>query len=188
MDGTTPITGALQQADLPDRRRPIASQALSASGIAGGISLVFLILMFIAFGAGAQAPGMTFGWVNDVLGLATCVLALPAVVGLHQLLGPTSPRLSRALVALGLVAFCSVVVLQLLLIAGVLTFEQQIGPVSVAYLLLAAWLILTGRLGSVAGTLPDGVRWGLLAAVYVGYPFWAIRTARFLERSTARDA
>jgi hypothetical protein len=66
-----------------------------------------------------------------------------------------------------------------------LTFEQQIGPVSIAYLALAAWFVLTGRLGSVTGTLPDGVRWGVFAAVYLGYPFWAIRTARLLDRPPA---
>jgi hypothetical protein len=185
MDRTTQLTASTPQARAAGRQRSIASRSLWASGIVGGISLVFLILMFAAFGAGAREPGMAFGFVNDVLGLVSCLLALPAVVALHRLLRSASTRLSLALAVLGLSAFSSVVVLQLLLITGVLTFEQQIGPVSIAYLALAAWFILTGRLGTVTGTLPDGVHWGVFAAVYLGYPFWAIRTARLLDRPPA---
>ena len=85
---------------------------------------------------------------------------------------------------LGLASFGSIVVLQLLLLTDVLTFEEQIGPVSVAYLALGVWLVTTGYLGSRRGTIPKGARWGLLAAAYVGFPFWAFRTASFIEHQS----
>lgn len=166
---------------LPATR--FATRALLASGILGGISLLFLIGMFVAFGLGAQSPGMALGWVNDMLGWITCLLALPSVLAIHRLLRPSAPVASLALAVVGTGGFSAIVVLQLLLVTRVLTFEQQIGPVSVAYLVLGVWLVGSGALGSRAGVIPHGARWGLFAALYVGYPFWAIRTARILERS-----
>ena len=79
----------------------------------------------------------------------------------------------------------AIVVLQLLLVTGVLTFEEEIGPVSLAFLALAAWFILTGRIAARAGVVPGGTRLGVLAASYVGYPVWAFRIARTLEAAPA---
>ncbi len=58
---------------------------------------------------------------------------------------------------------------------------QQIGPVSAAFLALAAWFVLTGRIASHAGVLPHGTRLGVLAASYAGYPIWAFGLARTLD-------
>ncbi len=52
---------------------------------------------------------------------------------------------------------------------------------SVAFLALAAWFVLTGRIAARAGVLPHGTRLGVLAASYVGYPVWAFRLARTLD-------
>ena len=101
---------------------------------------------------------------------------------IHELVRRAAPTLSLVLVVLGLAAFAAIAVLSLLLVTGVLTFEEQIGPVSIAYLGLGAWLVATGHLGSRAGTIPNGARWGLFAALYVGYPFWAVRTSRLIIR------
>jgi hypothetical protein len=68
-----------------------------------------------------------------------------------------------------------------MLVTRVLTFEQQIGPVSLAFLALAAWFIATGRLAARAGVFPHGTRLGVLAATYAGYPLWAFRLARALR-------
>jgi hypothetical protein len=40
--------------------------------------------------------------------------------------------------------------------------------------------VLTGYLGSSSGTLPHGLRMGLLAVTYVGYPIWAFWLGRRL--------
>jgi hypothetical protein len=182
MDHSTSIPAATLGARPADRPARLAATLLVASGVVGGVSLVFLIAMFAAFAAGAQSTGMTLGFVNDMLGWVSCLLALPAVVAIHALVRRVAPMLSLVLLALGLAAFGAIVVLQLLLVTHILTFEQQIGPVSIAYLALGVWFVLTGRLGSLGATIPHGARWGLFAAVYVGYPFWAVRTARILGR------
>jgi hypothetical protein len=70
--------------------------------------------------------------------------------------------------------------MQAVLVVGALRFEEQIGAVSFALIAFAAWLVIVGRLGSSSGVLPHGVRMGLLAATYVGYPFWAFWLGRHL--------
>ena len=66
----------------------------------------------------------------------------------------SAPLAATVLLMFGLGAFGSIVVLQLLLVTKVLTFEQQIEPVSLAYLALAVWLVGSGILGSRSGTIP----------------------------------
>jgi hypothetical protein len=188
MDHAPTIVATSPDARPTARPARLAAALLLASGILGGISLVFLVAMFIAFGAGAQSAGMALGFVNDMLGWVSCLLALPAVVAIHALIRRAAPTLSLALLVLGLASFAAIVVLQLLLVTKVLTFEQQIGPVSIAYLGLGVWLVASGALGSRAGTIPNGARWGLFAAIYVGYPFWAFRTSRLIDRAPARRA
>ena len=100
---------------------------------------------------------------------------------LHDRLRPTAGRAGDALLVLAIGATIAIVLLQLLLVTRVLTFEQQIGPVSLAFLALAAWFIATGRLAARAGLLPHGTRLGVLAASYAGYPLWAFRLARALR-------
>ena len=187
MDRSAAVAAATADTGPADRSARIAAALLLASGIVGGISLAFLVAMFVAFGAGAQSAGMALGFVNDNLGWVTCLLAMPAVMAIHGLVRRAAPTLSLAVVGLGLASFAAIAVLSLLLVTGVLTFEEQIGPVSIAYLGLGIWLVATGYLGSRAGTIPNGARWGLFAALYIGYPFWAVRTSRLID-SLARRA
>ena len=84
--------------------------------------------------------------------------------------------------SIAVVAIAVIVVLQWQLVTGVLTFEQQIGPVSVAFLALGVWFVLSAYLG--AGRLPYGIGIGVLAALYVGYPVLAFRLGRSLWRGT----
>lgn len=163
----------------PDPR--LAAASLRASGIVGGIGLVFLVGMFAAFAAGARSLGMTLGWVNDVTGVVTLPLAVPGVLALHSRVRRQAGPQADALLVVGIAAGGSIVVLQVLLVSGVVTFEQQIGPVSLAFLVLGAWFVLWGRLASRAGVIRGGARLGLLAASYVGYPVWAFRLARAVE-------
>ena len=135
-------------------------------------------MMFIAFGLGAMSPGRTVGWINDVLTLVAYLLALPGVIATALLLRSRRPVL---MVVGALVAVASIGVIcamQWQLVAGALTFEQQIGPVSVAFLTLGAWFVLTGYVG--ADRLGYGVGIGPLAALYVGYPLLAYRLGRSL--------
>lgn len=155
-------------------RTLIVSGALAAAGVA------FIVAMFGSFAVGARDAALVFGRVNDLLILVGYLLAAPAVLALRAILRPGAGRAGDVLALVGLVAIGAIVVLQLLLVAGRLTFEEQVGPVSLALLVLGAWFIVVGRIGSASGRLPRGARMGLLAALYVGYPIWAIWLGRRL--------
>ena len=164
------------------RQRAMAATTLQASGVIGGVGVVFLIGMFAAFAAGQQALGMRLGFINDLTGVVTLPLAVPAMLVLHDRLRPTAGRTGDALLVLAIGATIAIVVLQVLLVTRVLTFEQQIGPVSIAFLALAVWFIAAGRLAARAGLFPHGTSLGVLAATYVGYPLWAFGLARALRQ------
>jgi hypothetical protein len=176
----------LERAAAADPR--IAIAGLRASGVIGAIGLGFLVAMFTAFAAGARPAGMAFGWVNDVTGVVTLPLALPGVLALHARVRPRAGTPSDALLLVGIGAGGTIVVLQVLLVTGAVPFEQQIGPVSVAFLVLAVFFVLYGRLAARHGILPGGTRLGLLAASYAGYPVWAFRIARTLEAGETATA
>jgi hypothetical protein len=158
----------------------IAARTTVISGVVAAIGLVFLVAMFTAFAIGATGPARALGWINDVCVLVSYLLCAPSVVALWALLRPGAATVSALAAVLGLGSIAAIVVLQALLVAGVMTFEEQVGLVSIGLLGLGAWFVLVGHLGSRAGLLPRGVRMGLLAASYVGYPIWAIWLGRRL--------
>ena len=159
----------------------LAALGLRASGVVGAVGLAFLIAMFAAFAGGARSSGMTLGWINDVTGVVTLPLALPGVLVLHGRMRARTGAKGDALLLVGIAAGGTIVALQLVLVAGVLTFEETIGPVSLAFLVLAAWFVLHGRELARAGITPGSAKLGLVAATYAGYPVWAFRMARAVE-------
>ena len=169
-------------------RAQLAGRLTYLSGVLGAIGIGFMVAMFVSFAAGAKPAGMAFGWVNDVLVLLSYLLTAPAVLALRPLLRPQAPILSSVLAVVGLVSIGAIVLFQGLLVIGALTFEEQIGPVSIVYLGLAVWFVLTGYLGRTSGILPHGVRMGLLGATYIGYPIWAFWMSRQLLRPMAHPA
>ena len=153
-----------------------------ASGVVSAIGAVFLVAMFVCFALGAQSTGLVFGAINDAVVIVWGAIALPLPVALHGVLRPKSPVVSTLAMALGLAAIVAIMILQAMLLSGSLTFERQIGPVSIAFLALAVWLVAVGYLGSSSGILPNGARMGLIGATYFGYPFWAFWLARHFRR------
>ena len=160
----------------------LGGSAAYANGVVSAIGLVFLIAMYASFAVGATSPGLVFGWINDVSAVVAAVLMLPLVVAVHVLLRPHAPLLSGLAMLIGIGANVAIMVLQSLLVVEALTFEEEIGPVLVAFLVLVVWLVMTGYLGSRSGALPHGLRMGLLAVTYVGYPIWAFWLGRHLLR------
>lgn len=173
-------------------RSPLSAGALRqlgwlafATGIIAAIGLAFLIAMYVLFAtdptsAVSTSPALAFGWINDTLGIVGAVLMLPLAWALHVLLRPHAPVLSAVAMTIGLGAMLAIEVLQSFLVAGTLTFEAEVGPVSIAFLALGVWLVLTGYLGQRSGVLPKGLRMGLLGATYIGYPIWAFWLGRHL--------
>lgn len=153
-----------------------------ASGLIAAVGIVFLAAMFTAFAVGSTSVGQAFGRVNDVLILVAYLLAAPSVLAVRSIVRPRAPVAADLAALLGIASIAAIVILQAMLVTEVLTFEEQVGPVSIALLSLGAWFVIAGRMVTSAGFAPNGVRMGLLAAVYVGYPVWAIWIGRrFLE-------
>lgn len=159
-----------------------AGWAAVASGVLGVAMVATLIAMFVGFALGpnARSTALRLGLVNDVLTTVVYGLALPVVPVMHVVVRETGNVRSLVLATLGAVGIVVTLVLQWLLVSGAMTFEQQIGSVSVALLAVAAWMVGTGYLAWNVGFLPHGVRDGLLGGLYIGYPIWAFTIGRRL--------
>ena len=161
----------------------VACRALQVSAIVSAAGIVFLVGMFVSFAVGRSSVAMALGTVNDALVAVQYVLLLPVVVALGSgVLGGGSPWSRRVVAALGVVGIAGVAVLQGLLAAGVLTFEQEIGPAGIAYIPLAAWFVATGRQAARSGLDERGTAFGIVGASYLGFPVWAWRLAGRLGR------
>lgn len=150
----------------------IAGWLAVISGAVAAVGVVFFILMMTVHGP--------FGHLNDICVLLQYLVALPLPLVLHERFKDRSPRLSRFAMICGLTGLVATVVLQYLLVAGLLTFEQQVGAVTFAMLVVVgSWLLITAYLGRAAGL--SGSFWAAVPAVlYFGYPIWAFWLARLL--------
>jgi hypothetical protein len=171
------------------RRQGVAAALLRTSGVIGAVGVVTLLAMYAGFAVGARETAMRIGWVNDVTGVITLPLAIPGIVALHARLRPEAGRTGDVLLIVAIGATGVIAALQLLLVIGALPFEQQIGPVAAAFLVMAAYFVLIGRIATRAGLLSNGAILGLSAGLYVGYPLWTFRIAKVVEgpaRSVSR--
>jgi hypothetical protein len=129
-----------------------------------------------------------FGWLNDVSSLLQYLLAIPVALALHGILRPRHPGLAGAATVIGISGMLAVAVLQFLLLAQVLTFDQQGGPVSIAILVVGVWLVATGYLLRSAAAFRRSLLFSLLAVPYFGYPVWAFWLSRRLFACAADPA
>jgi hypothetical protein len=164
---------------------PLVRWTARLSAITGAAGVVFLVSMFLAFGAGATSTGQALGRINDVLVLVAYPLVLPSLRALRSASRSIAPREADLATLIGVVAVIAITVLQGLLVADVLTFEQQGGPVSLAFLAFGVSLVMLGDAGRRAGVFPDGRRMGLIGATYFGYPLWAWRVSQPLVAGAA---
>jgi hypothetical protein len=168
----------------------VAGAAALLSGV-GGLAMVgTLVAMYVGFALGpdARATALKVGFINDALAIAVYGLMLPVVPTLVVLLRETGTTRSLLLAAVGATGIVFTIVLQWMLVTGVLTFQEQIVPVSIALLGVGVWMVGTGILARRTGLLPHGLRDGLLGASYLGYPVWAFGLARgLLQRRAPAD-
>ena len=151
------------------------------SGIVSAIGVVFLITMFALFATPLKSLGLVFGMLNDICVALQYLLTIPLALALYRILLPHNPTLIRFATSVGLAAMVVVVMLQLALIFGVLTFEQQVGWVSLAMLGgVGFWLVMTGLVARSTGRLPNSLLMSSLAVPYLGYPVWAVWLGRRL--------
>lgn len=167
----------------------LAGYAAIVSGLIGVAMVATLVGMFGLFAAGQRSTGLTVGNINDWLAIVVYGLALPVVPAMHVVVRETGPVRSLVLATVGAVGIVVTLVLQWLLASGRMAFEQQIGLVSMSLLAVGAWMVGTGYLARRVGFLPDGVRDGVLGALYLGYPVWALSIGRrLLRRGSSADA
>lgn len=144
------------------------------SGIISAIGVVLLITMFVLFARSHQAQGETVGMLNDICVAIQYLLTIPIALALYRILSPHNPTLIRIATISGIAMMLIVVVLQMLLVFGVLRFQQQAIPVSIAMFLgVGSWLVITGLVARSAGMFPNSVLMSSIAVPYFGYPVWA---------------
>jgi hypothetical protein len=158
---------------LSDGLARVAGWCAYASGIAAIIGLVFLAAFFGGLGG-------YFGPLNDMAVVIHYILLLPIAAAIHQIVRPHAPGLSRVATTVGVVGMLAVIVLQVLLVAGVIPFQQQIGMVIVAFLVVTAWFVIVTVLGRSSGVLPASIPLAVLAGLVFGYPVWAYLLGRRL--------
>jgi hypothetical protein len=151
------------------------------SGIISAIGVVFFIAMFIFFATSLRSLGETFGMLNDICVAIQYLLTIPVALALDQILRPYNPALIRFATVVGVFMMLVVVGLQLALVFGMLTFEQQVGWISLSMIVgLGTWLVITGLVARSTGKLPNSVLMSGLAVPYFGYPVWAFWLGRRL--------
>lgn len=156
-----------------------------ASGVVGIAMVATLVAMYVGFALGPSArdTALRIGTVNDALAIVAYGLVLPVIPTMYALVRETDGVRSLLLAVVGAAGIFVTIELQWLLVTGALTFEQQIGMVSLSLLAVGVWMVGAGYLARGAGVLPHGLRNGLLGAFYFGFPIWAIDVGRALMRA-----
>ena len=133
------------------------------SGIAGLAANALLVLFYLL----ARPLGdmrqdfMWLGTANDCVIVVQFLTLIPVALALRRWLPAT--RAVRLTTAAAVVAMAGTAVLQLLLVAGVVTFEVQVWLVVPLFLVIYGWVITVSSTGHRHGTLPRSVtRFGLL--------------------------
>jgi len=151
------------------------------SGIISAIGIVFLVALYVlAFATPLKTLGYTFGMLNDICVAIQYLLTIPIALALYRILLPHNAPLIRIATIIGIGAMVAVIVLQLLLFFGVVTFQQQVAWVSLAILVVGARLVITGLVARSTGRLPNSVMMSAVAVPYLGYPVWAFWLGRRL--------
>jgi hypothetical protein len=153
----------------------LAGLCLYASGVVSIFGIAFLLLFF----AGIDS----FGPINDIMVAVqySLMLMIPVWVGRRQ--SNRGDTRATGVMLVGLLGMLSVVVLQAMLVLRLIPFSRQIGPVIVAFLVVLAWFLITGRMARADDLIDSSIPRLVGAGLYVGYPFWAFRQARRLLSS-----
>ena len=138
------------------------------SGVAGLVAGLLLIGFFTLANLYDATPGgpAWLGGANDVVGIVQFAAFAAVVWALRSWLPTTrSVRVATMLTVAAAIAF---VVLSVLLVAGVLTFEQQVGPLMVTIVVIYAWLLIADLAAHRFRTLPHAVT---LSGAVLGFGF-----------------
>jgi hypothetical protein len=101
--------------------------------------------------------GERFGRLNDAVSVLQMVLMIPVAVGLYLMTRSGGAGLALAATVLGALAMLVAAVLQALLVAKVVQYEQTIAAVLAAGGVIGLWLLLGNVLALRAAALPAGL-------------------------------
>ena len=130
-----------------------------------------------------------FGGLSDVFSVLTLGFMILVALALYFLLRSQAPVLSLAAAVIGILSMVLYGILQALLAARVLTYEQVSLPNIITsggigiWLLLANYALLRGRVfprGSAWAGLITGAGFLVLALGFAIYPIWAVWLGRWL--------
>jgi hypothetical protein len=157
-----------------------ASFAAYLSGFFAILSGVFAILFFWLeapdmANSAAQQPHI-WGPLSDICPIVQMLALLVVVQALYRL-DQSGAALNRLTYLIGIVGTLGVSILQLLLVVGVISFEQEIGPMLIATAIVGVWLILINYLGRRQAQLPVRLGWlgiGVGVALALELPLFAV--------------
>jgi hypothetical protein len=140
-----------------------ASWSAYLAGIAAIVAMVSLSLFF----ALEMPPATTtagpmphiWGPISDISTLFQMLFLLMVVLGLDPLARRGNPLLARAGTAIGVVGALAAAGLQLLLIVGVMPFEQEVGPLVIATGAVGISLLIACDACRRNGSLPLRLAW-----------------------------
>lgn len=157
---------------------PRTYQLLSWSAILGAATAVIGLVFIFIFYSGVYI----FGPLNDIAYTLQLLSTLPIILFLSQRFESGS-LFTRRFVRWGGLASCLIAIsLQLLLIAGVLSFFSMIGPLLASIAVLTTWFVVLERSGQENPLVPKGWLLAVLAGLTFGYPIWAFRFQSNLKR------
>ncbi len=157
----------------------IAGWSAYASAVVGALGVVFLAALYV--GLFTSNMGLQkFGILNDICIIIQYLLALSVVVALHRIVAVHSPRLSTAAMLMGICGIIVVVVFQVLLVVGLMTFRNQVAFASAGLLVIGGWILIIGYQLQATGKLRKVLLVAILGFLYFGYPVWAIAVGRLL--------
>jgi hypothetical protein len=146
----------------------LARTCALVSGITGLVAGLLAIGFFTLANPYDATPGgpTWLGPANDVVGAIQFVAFAPVIWALRRRLPAT--RWVRPLTVVAVAVAIAFAVLSVLLVANVLTFAQQIGPVIVTIVVIYVWLLTVNLAAHRFRTLPRAVT---LSGVMLGVGF-----------------
>ena len=128
------------------------------SGIATIIGFVTIIIFF--------SVGQPWGTMNDVSSVILAFSLLPVLLALYYLHRQHAPGITLSVLVIGVLALLVAAIFQLLLIFGIIAFEQTAVIVPAAFGLFGAALAIYNVLTRRYNSLPNPLAWlGIVAGV-----------------------
>jgi len=164
-----------------------AERTAFASAVFASLGIVCLVLGYIGLGSPAKSL-LVFLTLNNTCVLAQYALALPTVLALHRMLRTDAPLLSLSSV---IVLVAGIVALAL---SGtpdeldLMSLRLRLYLTVASMVFIVSWVFLTSAIGRRRNAVPTGWPATVLAAFYVGYPFWIYGVGKRLRTVVATPA